>query len=110
MKITTEICDVCSLPSKEGQLFELKISGKITSELHEEQLKKFVKDEERVRGFFMPMMFREESDGTAQKVISFNSEICEQCAIKITESIMNRRKVQAEELKGFEKMFNKKED
>lgn len=109
MKIITEICDVCSLPLKEGQLFELRISGKVTSELKKE-LKPFEKDEETIRGFF-PLMFRKEKDELGkQKVISFNSEICQECASKITESIMNHRKIQDKELKGFEKMFtNKKE-
>ena len=109
MKIITEICDVCSLPLKEGQLFELKISGKITSELKRE-LKRFEKDEERVRGFFMPMFREEQDERSTKKVISFNSEICQGCAVKITESIMNHRKIQDKELKGFEKMFTKKEE
>jgi len=111
MKITTEICDVCSHPSKEGQLFELKISGRINSELKEEELKKFVKDEKKVRSFFM-MSFDTDYDDphNKRKVVSFNSEICEKCASKIITSIINHRMSKEKEITSIEKMFTKKEE
>lgn len=111
MKITTEICDVCSHPSKKGQLFELSISGRITSELEGEELKKFTKDEEKMRGFFMFQIDTDSGDPhDKRKVVSFNSEVCEHCASKIIKSIVNHRMSKEKEISSIEKMFNQKEE
>lgn len=112
MKITTAICDVCSHPSKENQLFELTISGRITSELKEEKLKEFVKDEEKMRGFFSSMLSVDtdyDDPHNKKKVVSFNAEVCEKCSSKIIESIVSYRLSKEKEISSIEKMFNREE-